>query len=88
MGLSKNRRYPKHMIGEWDRRIRQIGLTWVMVKFLGAQKQVVSKPCADQTKFCIFCVRVLSKYYSLGKNSGKRQNVAYKSYHSLFRFAD
>ena len=77
------------MIGEWDRRIRQIGLTLGNGKiFRGPKKQLVSKPCADQTKFCIFCVRVLSKYYSLGKNSGKRQNVAYKSYHSLFRFAD
>ena len=79
------------MIGEWDRRIRQIGLTWVMVKFLGAQKNsLYLNHVPTKQNFVFFCVRVLSKYYSLGKNSGKRQNVAYnyKSYHSLFRFAD
>ena len=43
MGLTKNRRYPKHMIGGWDRRIGQIGLAWVIDEkmFRGPKKQLV-----------------------------------------------
>ena len=84
MGLTKNRRYPKHMIGGWDRRIGQIGLAWVInEKMFRGPKKIACRPCADRV---FFCVRVFSKYHS-GKYSGKRQNVGHKSY-SLFRFAD
>ena len=84
MGLTKNRRYPKHMIGGWDRRIGQIGLALVINEkmFKGPKKQLVD----HVPTVYFFCVRVFSKYHS-GKYSGKRQNVGHKSY-SLFRFAD
>ena len=87
-GTHENRRYPKHIIGGWDWRIGQIGVTSVIDSqmFRGPKKHLVDHVPTKQN-FVLICVRVFSKYYSLGKSSGKRQNVGHKSY-SLFRFAD